>query len=148
MPKFKIKMTPLKLAESPLYMQRDPGDEQGLPATSDASQATIWTIDIANHLITADGNQIVTFYNDMGDGTYYFNGYSIDTYEKYEKAYFTPVSCSINPTDFSLVCKNNNANLGYLQYRNGLNKWMYYNLAGPPPSNPSYPAYSATIVPV
>jgi hypothetical protein len=56
-------------------MQKDPGDEQGLLATTDISQATVWTIDVANHLITTDGTQIQEFpVASYSPASYYIGG--------------------------------------------------------------------------
>jgi hypothetical protein len=149
-PNFIIKMTPLKIVDSVLYMQKDPGDQQGLPATTDPSQATIWTIDTANHLVTADGNNIVTYTNSKAASYYYFAGNPVSLYQQYATSIQTPITCSINSTNLALACQTTSSvKIGYLQYRNKLFKWMHYNLATYKDTDQvNYPTYNATIVPV
>jgi hypothetical protein len=138
MPNFKIAMTPVKITGPLLYMQKDPGDEQGLLATTDISQATVWTIDVANHLITTDGTQIQEFpVASYSPASYYIGGWSIALAERFSSQY-TPFTCTV-AVDLSLTCAKNGVTTGFAQYTNKLYKWWY--------AAPSFNDYDQLIIP-
>ncbi|KUJ11634.1 uncharacterized protein LY89DRAFT_228685 [Mollisia scopiformis] len=135
-PNFKLAMVPVG-GGTTLYMEVLVGDALAYKSTTDITQASVFTIDTLNRLVTTAADpEIACAYSSISN--YYMEGLRHTWFDAHTQ-YFTPLSCAVN-SDLTLTCSYKTAT-SFTYYAS--QQSFFYSTAG----YDGFPTYIANVIP-